>query len=316
MRRSLAAIPLAVLALSTTAACGGSGSGDSSSKAQSDVIDGLTVTGDFGKKPDVKVNGLDVKKETTGTVIQGDGAAVASDSSVNWYFYVANGSNGKVVASNYSDGAPTKLVVADQPQAIKDAVTGAHIGDRVAVAVPVTDLIGKQGAPQAGLGPKDDVVLVFDLMAEVQPPLPGPKGTAVKPPATAPTVVEKGGKVTGLDFANAAKKPPTKLQVIPLINGTGATVKENDQLTVNYFGSVYGKKTPFDESYTKEPATFGLTQGGLIDGWIQGLQGVKVGSRVMLIIPPAQGYGAKGSPPSIPPNSTLVFVIDVLGANL
>src|SRR4051794_20938868 len=100
MRRSLAAIPLAALVLSSTTACGGSG--DSASKAQSDVIDGLTVTGDFGKQPTVNVNGLDVKKEVTGTVIQGDGAEVADDSSVNWYFYVANGSSGKVVASNYS----------------------------------------------------------------------------------------------------------------------------------------------------------------------------------------------------------------------
>jgi peptidylprolyl isomerase len=316
MRRSLAAIPLAALVLSTTAACGGSGSGDSASKANTDVIDGLTVTGDFGKKPDVKVNGLDVTKEVTGTVIEGDGAEVAADSSVNWFFYVANGTNGKVVASNYADGAPTKLDLAQQPQAIKQAVTGAHIGDRVAVAVPVTDLIGKQGAPQAGLGPKDDVVLVFDLVAEVQPPLGGPKGTAVKPPAAAPKVVEKAGNVTGLDFTSAAKKPPTKLQVIPLINGTGATVKENDQLTVDYYGSVYGKNKPFDESYTKQPATVGLTKGGLIDGWVEGLQGVKVGSRVMLIIPPAQGYGAKGQPPTIPGNATLVFVIDVLGANL
>src|SRR3954470_17773179 len=103
MRRSLAAVPLAALVLSTTAACGGSGSGDSAAKANTDVIDGLTVTGDFGKQPDVEVSGLDVKKETTGTVIEGSGAEVADDSSVNWYFYVANGSNGKVVASNYSD---------------------------------------------------------------------------------------------------------------------------------------------------------------------------------------------------------------------
>ena len=61
---------------------------------------------------------------------------------------------------------------------------------------------------------------------------------------------------------------------------------------------------------------FALAKGQLIDGWVEGLQGVKVGSRVMMVIPPEQGYGKKGSPPSIPANATLVFVIDVLGANL
>src|SRR4051794_2571071 len=98
MRRSFAVVPITALVLSATAACGGSGSGDSASTTNTDVINGLTVTGDFGKKPDVKVSGLDVNKETTGTVIKGDGASVAADSSVNWYFYVANGTNGKVVA--------------------------------------------------------------------------------------------------------------------------------------------------------------------------------------------------------------------------
>ena len=149
------------------------------------------------------------------------------------------------------------------------------------------------------------------------PPLAGPEGGAVDPPADAPTVVEEDGDVTGLDFTDAPAKPPKKLQVIPLIEGDGAEVAKGDQLTVDYFGAVWGETKPFDDSYSRgEPTEFGLTKGGLIDGWVEGLPGVKVGSRVMLVIPPEQGYGKEGQPPTIPGNATLVFVIDVLGANL
>lgn len=315
MRRSLAAIPLAALVLSTTVACGDD-SPSGSTPSDTEAIQGLTVTGDFGKEPTVKVDGLNVDKTQTATLIEGDGAEVTKDTSVKFRFYAANGTSGKQLASNYSDPDPQTLDLAT-PGPFGKALIGAHVGDRVAVAEPVTEMLaGGDAAPPEGLTKKDDVVLVFDLLEEVQPPLDGPKGTKVTPPADAPTVVEKGGDVTGFDFATAAAKPPTKLQVIPLIEGDGAVVKEDDQLTVDYFGAVYGKRTAFDESYSKEPVTFPLTKGQLIDGWVQGLQGVKVGSRVMLVIPPEQGYGEKGSPPNIPPNATLVFVIDVLGANL
>jgi peptidylprolyl isomerase len=314
MRRSLAAVPLAALVLSATAACGG-GSGDTTASS-ADSIKGLTVSGKFKAEPTVKVDGLDVTKPETATIISGGGQQVAKTDSVRFRFYAADGSNGQVIASNYKDPEPTKLAL-DTPGPFNKYLVGSHIGDRVAVALPVKDIVGKDQAPPPGLKRKDDLVLVFDVIEEVKPPLSGPKGSAVTPPADAPKVVEKNGDVTGLDFSKAPAKPPTKLQVIPLIEGDGPAVKENDQLTVDYFGAVWGKSTAFDDSYSRgEPAEFGLTKGGLIDGWVEGLQGVKVGSRVMLVIPPDQGYGKKGSPPKIPGNSTLVFVIDVLGANL
>ena len=90
--------------------------------------------------------------------------------------------------------------------------------------------------------------------------------------------------------------------------------KTGDNVTVNYYGAVWGQDQPFDESYSRgTPASFGLTPGGLIEGWVKGLEGVTVGSRVMLVIPPDLGYGPQGSGEKIPGNSTLVFVIDVLG---
>ena len=132
--------------------------------------------------------------------------------------------------------------------------------------------------------------------------------------ALAPDVVENDGDVTGIDFSDAPSKAPKEFEVIPLIEGEGPKVKEGDSISVDYFGIVWGGKEPFDESYSREPASFGLTKGGLIDGWVQGLDGVTVGSRVMLVIPSELGYGEQGSPPDIPGGATLVFVVDVLGA--
>ena len=316
MRRSLAAVPLAALVLSATTACGDDGGDTTTATPARDSIDGLTVTGDFGAEPKVEVDGLDVSEAETGTIIQGDGAEVAEDDAVRFRFYAADGTNGQVVASNYSDPEPSKLELGT-PGPFNEYIVGTNIGDRVAVALPVKDLVGEDQAPPPGLKRKDDLVLVFDVIEEVAPPLDGPEGEPVDPPADAPAVVEEDGAVTGFDFADAPAKPPKELQVITLVEGEGEEVAEGDQLTVDYFGAVWGEEQPFDDSYSRgEPTEFALAKGQLIDGWVEGLQGVPVGSRVMLVIPPAQGYGKQGSPPDIPANATLVFVIDVLGANL
>jgi peptidylprolyl isomerase len=108
--------------------------------------------------------------------------------------------------------------------------------------------------------------------------------------------------------------PPTTLVVKDLIKGTGAEAKLGKPITVNYTGVLYHGGKQFDSSWKRgEPATFSLEQGKLIQGWTQGIPGMKVGGRRELVIPAALAYGAKGSPPSIPPNEPLVFVIDLLG---
>jgi peptidylprolyl isomerase len=155
------------------------------------------------------------------------------------------------------------------------------------------------------------------VLNEAEKPLEQPEGTSVEPPADAPKVVGDEKEITALDFSDAPKSPPARFQSIPLIEGEGAKVETGQQVTVNYFGAVWGKgDKPFDSSFERgEPAQFPLAEGSLIDGWVKGLEGVPVGSRVMLIIPPELGYGAKGQGADIPGGSTLVFVIDVLAAS-
>ena len=319
MRRRLAAASVLALALTGTAACGSdSGSdSDSDSASASSEIDGLSVTGEFGEEPTVEVDGMDVDEVETTVPIEGDGAEMVEDGAALYRFVIANGGTGETVASNYQDNTPQQLLMAEEEEVITDAVLGKTIGSRVVLAMPVRDLLGEQGAPQVGLGPDDDLVMVIDLVEESEapePPLDGPEGESVDPPADAPKVVEEDGVVTGIDFTDAPEEAPTEFEVIPLVEGTGEKVQADSTVTIDYFGAVWGSgDKPFDESYSAEPATFELT--GLIKGWQKGLKGVPVGSRVMLVIPSELGYGEQGSPPDIPGGATLVFVIDVLGAS-
>jgi peptidylprolyl isomerase len=107
---------------------------------------------------------------------------------------------------------------------------------------------------------------------------------------------------------------PSKLIVKDLIVGTGPEAKAGDSVTVNYVGVLYKGGKEFDASWKrKEPFSFVLGESQVIAGWDKGVAGMKVGGRRELIIPAPLGYGATGSPPAIPPNAALVFVVDLLG---
>jgi peptidylprolyl isomerase len=110
--------------------------------------------------------------------------------------------------------------------------------------------------------------------------------------------------------------PPKKLVVEELEEGTGAEAKSGDEVTVQYVGVNFKSGEKFESSWENGmPLTFPLGVGQVIPGWDQGVEGMKIGGRRELIIPPNLAYGATGSPPTIPPNETLVFVIDLLEVN-
>lgn len=117
----------------------------------------------------------------------------------------------------------------------------------------------------------------------------------------------------------AIKKPtgaaPTKLVVRNLITGTGATATDGKTVYVNYVGELYSNGKVFDASWKDTPGktfSFVLGQGQVIKGWDEGVKGMKVGGRRELIIPPSLAYGKSGSGTTIPPNATLVFVVDLI----
>jgi FKBP-type peptidyl-prolyl cis-trans isomerase len=107
--------------------------------------------------------------------------------------------------------------------------------------------------------------------------------------------------------------PPKDLKAQDLIVGNGPAAKDGDQLSVQYVGVLYDNNKQFDSSWDKgrQPFQFTLGQGGVIQGWDQGLVGMKVGGRRRLTIPPDLAYGPQGQPPTIPANATLVFDVDL-----
>lgn len=108
---------------------------------------------------------------------------------------------------------------------------------------------------------------------------------------------------------------PKRLVIKDIIKGDGPKAKNGDVLTVDYVGALYSNDKIFDSSWHRdEPFTFTLGQGEVIEGWERGFVGMRVGGRRELIIPAVLAYGSKGSPPTIPPNSTLIFVVDLLAA--
>jgi peptidylprolyl isomerase len=112
--------------------------------------------------------------------------------------------------------------------------------------------------------------------------------------------------------------PPANLTTKVLIKGTGPAVADGNTVVVQYVGAIWRNGDQFDSSW-KRSQPFGFAIGAspsqVIAGWDKGLAGQTVGSRVMLVIPPADGYGKAGSPQAhIKPTDTLVFVVDILGA--
>jgi len=123
---------------------------------------------------------------------------------------------------------------------------------------------------------------------------------------------EAPGKKTKPKVEKPSGAPPKELVTNDLEEGSGAEAKSGDTVTVQYVGVNYKTGKEFDSSWSRnEPFSFTLGAGEVIPGWDQGIEGMKVGGRRELVIPPELGYGAAGAPPAIPPNETLVFVVDL-----
>jgi peptidylprolyl isomerase len=149
-----------------------------------------------------------------------------------------------------------------------------------------------------------------------------PAEPAAAAPATATSTTTTPAKSGSLDISKDLSSkpkipkpsgdPPTKLVVKDIVAGKGRAAKAGDNVVVNYVGVLFSTGEQFDASWDSgKPFAFVLGQGGVIPGWDQGVAGMKIGGRRLLIIPPDLAYGAQGQG-SIGPNETLVFVIDLL----
>lgn len=309
LRRPLAALlPVLFLGL---AACGS----DDGAASPTDIegpsgFDAVEITGDPGTKPEVTWNGqMEADELETETLVTGEGKAVADGEAVYAELWLGNGFSKSEAYTTYGgEGAQQVTVDSEQLAPIFfEALQGQTVGSRVAVVGSADAAFGAGGNPGLGIGDGDTVLLIADLVEEPAP---------IKPTGVAqskmPKIVEKGGKVTGLDFTGL-EEPAADGELLRSVvkKGTGKTVTEDMEVTANYLGQVYGADAPFDESYSKEPVPFSLQS--VVKGWTYGLSGLKVGARVLLQIPPALGYGEQEQE-QIPANSTLYFVVDIISA--
>ena len=326
MRRLPALLVLPVLLLPV--GCGSDSSGDSSAdgsgeeSSSGEIFSGVEISGEPGEAPKVAIDDppFEVKETQTEVLSEGDGAEVkAGDQALVQYLGVS-GESGEEFDSSWSRGGKPVTFPLDQGGLIPgflDGLIGQTYGSQVAIAIPPADGYGDQGVPEAGIAPGASLVFVVDLLEAAPAPLSMAEGTAQDLPAGLPALdTDKQGVPSGFTSDGDTESSVDELVVAPVIIGDGAELEEGQTATVHYVGQLYPDGKVFDESWSRgQPAQFPLTPGGLIQGFLDGLIGQPIGSRVVLAIPSDQGYGKTGNPPAIPPNSDLIFVVDILGAS-
>jgi peptidylprolyl isomerase len=274
----------------------------------SDNFDKVQVTGGFNETPKVKVDSPWAIDKTRAKVLDpGDGPVIGEGQSVEVNYYGVNGRTGKKFDESFSTGKPIGFSLAQVVPGFSKGLVGQRQGSRVLIAMPGKDGYDPMGGnPQAGIEVGDTLIFVVDLVGAQ---LPGPEGTTVQPKAGLPLVTDKGGRP---EVTIPESAPPTTLQVQPLIKGKGKKVGANDTVTFNYLWVRWSDGKVLEQTYGGKPATTQLSS--LLPGMVKGLTGQTVGSRVLLVIPPADGYPDGNATPSVKPGETLVLVVDLLFA--
>jgi FKBP-type peptidyl-prolyl cis-trans isomerase len=313
MRRAAVALlaPLAVAA--AVAGCGSSGS----SSASTDNNLAVKISGASNQAPNITIpSSAPGKKLVTKVLSKGSGRVLAPTDSylANFSVDIWRGKTHKVLFSSYKS-TPEVLPVTIGLSGLQQAMSGVTVGSRVLAVLPPKYGYGPKGNSQVGVKPNDTLVWVIDVLQAFAP----------NQGATGKQITNGGGalpKVTvsngiGPQIAIPKSNPPAKLVKTTLVKGTGAPVKANQSIVVRYVGSIWRTGKVFNDNWpttsspTTPPNVFQLGQ--LIPAWNTGLVGVPVGSRVMLVVPPAEGYGKTGqSSAGITGTDTLVFVIDIL----
>jgi len=274
----------------------------------------VVTVGGTVKAPTVvlKDKPLSVKATTTKVITAGKGPALTNANAVTFNYVLVNGKDGKQVESNFTKAAAgMDLSSKSLLPGLSKGVTGQKVGSRLLVAIPPADAFGAQGNAQAGFGPTDTILFLIDVVS-ASTPLKTAQGAAVPLKAGLPTVKVDGAKAAQITVPKSAAPP--KLIIQPLIKGAGAVVKAGQEVKVHYTGVLWKDGKKFDASGDHgSPFSTRIGVKQVISGWDKGLVGQTVGSRMLLVVPPVDGYGAKGSK-GIGPKDTLVFVIDILAS--
>lgn len=303
MRRVLVLLLAGVVLLT---ACSG-GSGDGAGGAENRDLSDIEVSGQLGDEARVSgVKGFSTDEIVTRTVAKGDGPELANGQTVNLRYTLYNAADGKALTSTYESGDTVPLELdRKNDKLLSGSIVGHKIGARVLIAGPATEFYGKQGATQAGVETDETLVLVAELASKYKPP---------KPTGTIDDVGVDGafGKKPKIQVKDNLVVAETQSKVLE--KGDGAEVSKGDSVQVHYVGVNARNGKEFDSSYKRgKPATFALNPTQVVPGFVKGLSGQSIGSRVLVTIPAVDGYGPAGNPQAgIKGGDSLVFVIDLV----
>jgi FKBP-type peptidyl-prolyl cis-trans isomerase len=319
MRRFLAIIAIPLLACVVLAGCGSSKASSSSSSSASSSATGVnasvTASGLFGKAPKVSIpkakpgSQLAVK-----TLIQGSGAPLtkADALAANFVLYFWSGTTSSLKASTYTSN-PTVIGGTMLP-GLETALIGKKVGSRVLAVIPPTQGYGTSGNSQLGITGTTTLVFVIDVLKSYADTASATGTQLSTGGGNLPTVSGKAGSAPTLTFPSTS--PPSTLIAKTLIKGSGAKVTKGEYVIAQYVGYIWRTKKVFGSSWsTGSPFGFvlGASPEQVIPGWDTGLAGQTVGSRVLLSIPPKDGYGTTGaSSAGIKGTDTLEFVVDII----
>lgn len=314
-RPARAAIVAAVLAIGVglTGCSGGPGSGDASATASATVstvsdLGGITVEGDFGSEPKVTFTPFSIAETQSKALSQGQGPVVAAGDTVKVHYLGLNGRTGEPFDTSFPNPQPVAFPLDGVVPGFAKGLVGKTQGSRVLIAMPGTDGYDSSGGnPKAGIQVGDTLVFVVDIVG-IQ--LREPQGEQVSQPAGQPRIT---GAMNDPQVTIPSGAAPKELVVQTLIKGAGPKVTADSQLTVNYRSWLWDGGTRIDNTYATKPDSGALA--GLITGWTEGLKDQTVGSRVLLVVPPAKAYPDGLPEASIPAGATIIYVVDILDAS-
>lgn len=270
--------------------------------------DSVKVSGELGALPTVEIDGpLEVASTERTVVIEGDGDVAEYGDTAFVDFAVYSASTGQAVtATEYTEAARAEFVVNEVAflSGLVKTIACSPAGSRVVGVAPAAEAFGSAGQASLGIGPDETVVFVVDVV-DVQAPLTPAAWTD-----GVPTVERDGDGVPTVTLPDTAA--PAELQLAVLEEGDGETVITGDNVTVNYHGLSWEDGETFDESFTKSAATFNTT--GVVKGFGAALVGQKVGSSVIVTMPPSLGYGDDPAAHALG-GKTLVFLVDIVDVN-
>ncbi|MEU6864194.1 FKBP-type peptidyl-prolyl cis-trans isomerase [Streptomyces sp. NPDC046876] len=308
--RRLAGLLVVPLLLLSTAACGDSGSDSAEMK---NGVPAITKGAKFGETPTLSQGKGDPPKELKAvTVTEGTGPVLKKGdvAQVNYYGQVWDGK--EPFDQSFGKGKPFDVTVG-AGMVIKgwdQGLEGKKVGSRVELVIPPALGYGDQGSPPKIKGGAT-LVFVVDIV----------KGTSVPVSATGKEVPQEdkdlpkvGTNTDGKEVSVTVPKdvnPPAKLVSNYVLEGSGPAVKDSDSVIVKFHGKTWKDDKTFESTYaTDQTVTWPIGEIS-VKGLKEGLIGKKAGSRILLVIPPDQGFGDKEQG-TIPANSTLVFSLDIL----